>query len=149
MPIAVNDPRVAYTDESVYVLNEDTGGLLHLDVNRRIWSTRAPFPQGRCPAVSMVSAKDKLFLAGGYDRMCSCYNMALNAWFMLQPPLQTHRYGALVHYDNKLILLGGSFNYGTNEVEEYDIEGDSWSMISHFRMPTKIYGHYALLLDMD
>ena len=148
MPIAVEYPKVADTDESVYVLDVDTGKLLHLDVNRKIWSTRAPFPRGTCREVSMVSVENKLFLAGGWGRVCAWYNTASNAWFMLQQPLQGHRYGALVHCDNTLLLLGGSyFGNGTDKVEEYDIEGDSWSMC-RFRMPAELYDHYALLLDM-
>ena len=147
MPIAVDYPKVANTNESVYVLDEDTGKLLHLDVNRKIWSTRAPFPWGRCPGVSMVSAQDKFFLAGGSDRVCASYNTASNTWFMLQQPLQKHKYGTLVHYDNALILLGGSLFDGTEEVEEYYIEDDSWSMCN-FRIPAGLHDHYALLLEM-
>ena len=145
--IAVDDPKVADIDESVYMLDEEAGQLLHLDVNRKIWNTLAPFPQISL-GVSMVSAQNKLFLAGGSGRECAWYNTASNAWFMLQRPLQEHIYGALVHYDNTLLLLGGStFLVGTKEVEEYDIEGDSWSMC-HIRMPTDLKHHYALLLEM-
>ena len=147
MPIAVDKPKVADINESVYVLDEDTGNLLHLDVSRKIWSTRTPFPQGRCRGVSMVSAQDKLFLAGGSDRVCAWYNTASSAWFMFQQPLQKHKYGTLVHYDNKLILLGGSYVGGTEEVEEYDIESDSWSMCQ-FLMPAGLFYHYAVLLEM-
>ena len=147
MPIALDNPKVANADESVYLLDQNTGKLLHLDVNRKIWGTRAPFPRGGCYWSSMVSAQGKLFLAGGFDRVCGWYNMASNAWFMLQHPLKEHSYGALVDYDNTLLLLGGSFLDGTDEVEEYDIEGDSWSMC-HFRMPAKLYDHYALLLEV-
>ena len=149
MPIDAEYPKVADTDESVYVLDQETRKLLHLDVNRKTWSAQAPFPRGRCFGVSMVSAQDKLFLAGGSDKVCAWYNIASNAWFMVQQPLQRHRYGALVHYDNILMLLGGSiFGDGTEEVEEYDIEADSWSMC-HFRMPTGLYDHYALLLEVQ
>ena len=148
MPIAVTGLKVADTNESVYVLGESTGKLLHLDVNRKIWSTQAPFPLGKCQGTSMVSAQDKLFLAGGYNKVCAWYNTASNAWFMLHQPLQDHIYGTLVHYDNTLLLLGGSDYFrGTQEVEEYDIERDSWSMC-HFRMPLELSDHYALLLEM-
>ena len=148
MPIDVLDPKVADTDESVYVLDQHTGKLLHLDVNRKIWSTREQFPRGRCPGVSMVSAQDKLFLAGGSYRLCAWYNTASNAWFMLQQPLQQHKYGALVHYDNTLILLGGSYlGDGREKVEKYDIKGDSWSMC-HCRRPAGLSDHYALLLEI-
>ena len=139
---------MADIDESVYVLDPDTMKLLHLDVNEKNWSTRAPCPWGEGSVMSMASSRDKLFVAGGHERMCACYNITSDSWCMLQQPLQHHIFCALVHYDNKLLLLGGEHLYsGTEEVEEYNADNDSWSVCC-FRMPGKLSDHYALVLEM-
>ena len=95
----------------------------------------------------MTSAQGRLFVAGGPNMICTWYQPDKDTWCTGQQPLREHRYGALTYHNNKLLLLGGYFKGGTGEVEEYNIDEDKWSMCS-YKMPKKVYSHYAVVLNM-
>ena len=96
----------------------------------------------------MISARGRLLVAGGENRFCAWYQPDMDTWYTGQQPLQQHKYGALTYHNNKLLLVGGYFNGGgTDEVEEYNIDEDKWSMCS-YRMPRKVYLHHAVVLKM-
>ena len=151
LPFGVNFPKVAEINESVYLLDEITSQLLHLDVENQTWSRRAPLPWKNpdwyYPGVSMTSARGQLYVAGGYFSICAYYRPFTDTWFFLQPTIQAHIYGSLVYHNDKLILLGGNFDGGTDDVEEYTIEDDSWSMCT-YKMPQGLINHCALVLTI-
>ena len=66
----------------------------------------------------MMSVQNKLLVAGGIANPCAWNNPTMDAWTMGQKPLYIHKYGALAHYNGKLLLLGRSYDNGTDEVEE-------------------------------
>ena len=137
IPLAVEYPKVSNIGDSVYLLDENTEQLWHLDVDNKIWKQLAPFPvEDECYGVSMTSAQGRLFVAGGGHMICAWYTPDSNAWCTGKQPLREHEYGALAYHDDKLLLLGGSKWSGTDEVEEYDIDGDKWSVCS-YKMPKK------------
>ena len=133
----------------MYLLDaEDSKKLWHLDVDEGEWNELAPLPiKNKCYGASMISARGRLFVAGGHQRTCAWYQPESNTWCTGQQPLREHNYGALAHYNEKLLLLGGYFKGGTDEVEEYHIDEDKWSMCS-YKMPKKINLHHAIVMKI-
>ena len=87
-------------------------------------------------------------MAGSESKICASYNPDSNSWCTGQQTLREHRYGALAYHNDKLFSLGGNEAYGTDEVEEYDIDEDKWSMCS-CKMPRKLYNHHAMVLNIQ
>ena len=149
IPIHSAYPAVTSLDDSrVYLLDKDEKKLFELDIEGKLWKERASLPVGN-PfwGYSMKSAQNKLLVAGGVTKCCAWYNPVTDAWSMGQQTLKQHNYGSLVHHNSKFLLLGGSCEKGTDEVEEYDIANHTWSVCS-FKMPAKLDMHFALMLDM-
>ena len=147
-PNAVDFPKVSNIDESVYLLDDDTKELLHLDITNKIWSKKASLPdEGPCHGVSMTSTKDKLCVAGGEKRIFSWYDPITDVWTTMKQPASVHMYGTLVNHNNKFLLLGGSWDDSTDEIEEYSVEDDAWSVCA-YKMPGKLYSHHGLVLDL-
>ena len=147
MPLAVCSPKVANINDTVYLLDEDTKKLLQMDAGK-VWSECAPCPaEGYCYGVSMTSITGRLFVAGGGDMICACYSPETNTWCTGQRPLRSHHYGALAYRDDKLLFLGGSYDDGTDKVEEYNIDEDRWQMCS-YKMPQELHSHHAFTLSM-
>ena len=145
--IAVTYPKVSDIEKDVYLLDEGTTQLLHLDVTKKVWSKRASLlAKGSCRGVSMTSAEGKLFVVGAQGRICSLYNPTTDTWTNSQQTLHRHLYGTLVYYNNKILLLGGCCVDGTDEVEEYNVEDGTWS-VTAYKMPAKLCNHHGLVLD--
>ena len=149
MPLAVTLPKVSNIANTVYLLDaENSMKLLRLDA-KKVWSELAPPPvEGGCSGVNMISARGRLFVAGGADMICVWYNPDSNTWCKGQQLLREHKYGALAYHNDRLLLLGGSYAGGTDKVEEYDIDNDTWSVCS-YKMPRKLCGLHAFVLDMS
>ena len=145
LPVPVYLPRVTQIKGISYLLDSwEIQQLLELDPESNTWVRRASPPDGLDNAVSMTSLNDRLCVAGGcHDHVCLWYNPATDAWSKGQQPLMDHRWGSLVPYGNKVILLGGD----TDEVEELCIETGAWS-VSNMKLPRKLWLHQALVLDI-
>ena len=150
LPNAVKFPKVSSIEEHLYLLDaHGSKELWYLDVDEEVWSKLAPLPvKTSLRGVSMTSSRGRLFVAGGQKMVCAWFDPHTNTWCTGQQPLQQHKYGSLVYHDDKLLLLGGSFNDGTDEVEEYDIDNDTWSVCS-YKMPRKLCSHHVLVLDLS
>ena len=150
LPLAVRYPKVTNIANSVYLLDaENSKKLWRLDADDGEWNELAPLPvENYCFGVSMVSARGRLFVAGGRRRVCAWYRPNEDTWCTGQQPLSVHRYGALTHYNNKLLLLGGNCSRGTDDVEEYNIDEDKWSLCN-YKIPKSVYLHHAAVLKVD
>ena len=150
MPLPVKFPKVSNLSDSVYLLDEITNKLLHLDIDKKVWSQLASLSEKKkyCVGVSMTSAGGRLLVAGGWHRICALYQPETNTWCTGQQPLWKHMYGAIVHYNDTILLLGGNYEDGTDEVEEYDIGADKWTVCS-YKMPRKLHNHHAFSLAMS
>ena len=147
-PIPVSNPKVSNIDESVYLLDQKTKELLRLDIPKKIWTKRASLPvKDSCYGVSMTSTKEKLYVAGGRERICAWYDPMTDVWTIMKQPAHEHMYGTLISYNSKLLLLGGSYNNGTDEVEEYSVEDGTWSACT-YKVPAKVFNHHGLVLDL-
>ena len=148
MPLGIMFPKVSEIDDIIYVLDsERSKGLFQLNADNE-WNDCEPLPiEDESSTVSMTAAHGKLFVAGGENFVCAWYQPDTDTWCTGQRPLLQHEHGALVLYSNKLLLLGGSHEHGTDEVEEYDIEADKWT-VCQYKMPRKLSNHHAVTLDM-
>ena len=154
LPLAVEFSEATNLDDSIYLLEVKSLQLLCLDIDKRVWNKLAKLPvrganQGAVHEISLTSAHGMLFAAGGLIRVCAWYSPATDTWCTGEPPLQIHNYGALAYHNRKLVLLGGHDEVdGTDEVEEYNIEENKWSMCT-YKIPKKILFLHAVLLDMQ
>ena len=149
LPLTVICPKVSDIDDSLYLLDaQDPNQLLKMNINEKIWKKLSSPPTGKMyTGVNITSTQNRLYVVGGNDMVCVWYIPETDTWCTGQQPLREHMYGALTHANNKLLLLGGHFNCGgTNAVEEYDIDGDKWTMCN-YSMPRSIFLHQAFKLD--
>jgi hypothetical protein len=135
---------VAELDESIFVLDEDTGQLQHMDVDQKVWTRKASLPNRGYIGASMTFHDGKLYLAG--PGIFAWYTAATDTWVQGQKPNKWHCYGSLVLHDSKLLLLGGSFHKGTDEVEEYDFDNETWSDCT-WKLPVPLFHHHAMLFN--
>ena len=149
LPFNVKFHKVAQINGSVFLLDECSNQLLHLDVDNHKWSHRSSLPSNdpSVYGVSMTAARGRLYAAGGYNNFCAWYRPCTDTWCVVQGTLKRHLYGSLVYHKDKLVLLGGSFNSNTDEIEEYNFEEGTWSMCS-YKMPASLMNHCALVLDL-
>ena len=150
LPQSMKFPKVSDIDDSLYLFDgDDSRQLLRMDVNEKIWRKRASPPtENKYTGVSMTSAQGKLFVAGGHDMICAWYSPKTDTWCTGQQPLREHWYGALMHNNGKLFLLGGYYEGGTDVIEEYDIDEDKWT-VCDYTMPRRIFLHQAFMLDLQ
>ena len=131
----------------MYLLDaEKTNELLQLEVPTNTWRKRTSLPtEERCYGISMTSARGRLYVAGRKKgKMCAYYEPTTDTWCFGEQPILNHRYGTLVCYNNKLVLLGGI----TDVVEEYDFDEGRWTVCS-YTMPKRLHHHACVVLDMN
>ena len=150
MPLAVTFTKVSNLDNKIYLLDENSTQLLCLDTDKSVWKRLASLSteEEYCVGASMTSAQGRLFVAGGESMICAWFEPKINTWCTGQQPIHQHKHGALAHHSEKLLLLGGNLNGGTDAVEEYDIEENKWTVCS-YKMPKKIYCHHAVVLNVQ
>ena len=96
--------------------------------------------------INMTSFDGKLYVAG--HEVFAWYTPATDTWVQGKQPNKRHIYGSLVPFNKKLLLLGGSCYNGTDEVEEFDFECETWA-ISTWKMPAQLFNHHALVLNIS
>ena len=104
------------------------------------WSYMKPFPQditSDTNGARAVSVGDSILVAGGNIKMCARYTPSTDTWAKLTPSHRVHNYGGLVHYGEKVYLLGGWHGSWHDVVEEYDLESDEWRE-SSFKLKGKL-----------
>ena len=143
MPAALTYPKVASIGTGVFVMGDYSDRLFHLDTESKSWSTKAPLTESPGWDFSMAAADDKLYIAGGENKICSWYSATTNSWTKASSPGLMHHDGAFVFHENKLLLLGG---FDCADVEEYDIERDSWA-VSAFKLPCKVGYPHAFVMN--
>ena len=145
-------PIVAVADHKIFVLfNTDSvndefkdGDCLQLqcyDVKSEKWEFCAALPDSiqETWGASAVSVGKKIFVVGGDERLCLCYDVPENNWTMLKSPSHMHAYGAAVHVGKKIVLCGGQDpNEWLDSIESFDVKRGTWQ-ISKFKLPQPIW----------
>jgi N-acetylneuraminic acid mutarotase len=142
-PVHVH-PEVARVNNDVFVLDSYSNDLYKQDVGSKVWSRKAKCPGESCRGARMTSARGRLYLIGGKQKIFRCYNPDTDTWTEGKAPALKHYYGALLFCEEKLHLIGGQ---NEDRAEEYDFTTESWSVCA-FRVPKKLENLYAVALDM-
>ena len=142
IPIAVRYPEVAFLESSIVLFDYESKQLLQLDMMDKSWSTKAKPPQQNYKGARMISVNGQLLICGGKDRVCVQYNPSFDTWTKLHEPTLEHYFGALVHHDKKVYLIGG---HGEDCVEEYDLGTKAWS-VCDAKLPKKLRNLHAFVI---
>ena len=143
LPHAVGFPAVACVDSRIFLLDIDTGKLLHLDVNMKVWSHKQNLPGGSCNRARMIAVDDNLLVAGGLHKTFARYNPSTDTWTTGNRPALEHDLGGLVYTNGKVYLIGGQ---NEDRVQEYSLDNMSWAVCS-IKVPKKVGNLYAFALD--
>ena len=118
LPIAVENPQVAAIDNRVYVFDQETGRMFCLHIDTQQWEPLEGPPLFQFHGVSMTSALERLYLAGGRSRIFAWYDPTTMEWTIGPKPQYKHWHGALVYHNEHLHLMGGKYSEcGTNKSE--------------------------------
>ena len=154
--------------ESVYLLDEATGSLHRMDMEWRTWLKRAPLADSvKCKGVSMTAARGRLYVAGGSDGICTCYDPATDTWSQCTPVttvndrvsnkrLSVQRwfmYGSLTQYGRGTLRLQQGITSSSSEClhsVEYNLDDDSWTEIEKLQKPAReqTTESHAVVIDM-
>jgi N-acetylneuraminic acid mutarotase len=161
---AMHYPITAQEDSFIYVIMNSNRanaqiqaihGLSFQAFNTvtRTWALQQPIPSQikGTRGASAICLNGKMYVVGGDSRICLEFNPQSNAWSVLVPPSLTHIYGCAVVYSGNILLLGGAkdtnLNELSNKVEQYDPEGDSWTL-SHIQLPARMMKFFATIMDI-
>ena len=144
MPQNTVNPEVCNVDGDIYVLKVYNNNLLHMNGDSKSWSVKAVLPTANCLGARMVNVKGRLYVAGGKEKILAWYTPSTNTWRIGAQTHLEHNAGTLLPYGGKsLYLLGGFYN---QQIEQYDIEADSWS-VCEYQMPKAFGRSHGLILD--
>ncbi len=119
-------------------------------MNSRSWQTLADMPQV-CNYGSAVVWKDRIYIVGGFDQSCMCYNPVLAQWSTLSQCRHQHADGPALVFKDRILVCGGRSSKvkrdngtagGTSVIEEYDPEADTWNE-SQIELPQKLWTHFV------
>ena len=88
----------------------------------------------------MIQVNDQLCLAGGENKILAWYSPSTDAWSQANAkPHLVHHWGAVLHQDNKIIILGGK----EKKNESFDMDTGVWSVLD-WELPKFRYNIYGL-----
>ena len=144
IPITAAHAEVACVDSSIFLLDVNSSQqLLQLDLVTKAWSTKTKPPHDNVCGARMIYIQGQLFVAGSNYKVFLQYNPSTDSWTTLNGPTLKHGFGALVHHDQKLYLIGGLYE---DRVEEYDLETKIWS-ICDVKLQKKIGNLHAFAIE--
>ncbi|ELU18446.1 hypothetical protein CAPTEDRAFT_188904 [Capitella teleta] len=110
---------------------------------QRTWCQRSPMPE-ICDGGAAVSFNDLVYVVGGSERSCMCFNPRDYTWTSLQRPQFNHWRGPSLVLNGNIVVFGG---FNDDSIEEYSPLTDSWSSWT-LKMPQKPLG-WAFAVRMD
>ena len=87
----------------------------------------------------MISVNGQLLICGAYCEVLVRYNPPTDTWTTLNEQTLQYYFGALVHHDQKLYLIGGE---DQDHVEEYDLRTKVWS-VCDMKLPKELCNLHA------
>ena len=145
LPIGVYYPEVANVENSIFLLDINTNQLLKMDAKKKTWSHQNKMPGENCWGSRMVSAQNKLFVAGGSgtDKVCAQYDPRTDSWCSLNSPTLEHHFGVLVPLEQKVYLIGGQTE---DHIEEYNLDSKTWAVCAG-KVAKRLINLHTLVLD--
>ena len=101
------------------------------DISSDVWSFKAALPNTitKTYGASAVSVDQKMFVIGGWEKLCLSYDLPSNNWTILSPPEHMHVYGSSLYTDKKIIVCGGNHDLkNTDTIEIFDYQRGEWRM---------------------
>ena len=133
MPGEAEFPIVCAVGQAIFVLfnTSDANGDIRIsflcyDVNCDQWSM-APNPPDSVTSTDgarAASLEHNLYVVGGEEKLCLCFDTLEETWSKLQSPSQMHSYGSVVAMGNSILLCGGKNADDDNREENEDDEKD-------------------------
>ncbi len=122
--------------------------------NRNLWQTLADMPH-ICKLGSAVVWKDRIYIVGGFDQACMCYDPVLAQWSTLSQCRHEHADGPALVWKDRILVCGGRTSQvkrddgaasGTTVIEEYNPETDTWT-VSQTELPLSLHAHCVFNTD--
>ncbi len=108
-----------------------------------------------CLLGSAVVWKDRIYIVGGFQQSCMCYNPVLAQWSTLSQCRHEHADGPAMVWKDRILVCGGRSNKadrydgtpgGTSVIEQYDPETDTWT-VSQIELPQKLSSHFVFNIE--
>ena len=143
-PVWHSSGAVVDTGEDVFVLDSySTNKLFKMSIDTKSWVNKATLPGDVSGGARMIRVnKDKFCVAGGSKNILAWYTPSTDTWVHGAKPLLTHRFGAVLHHHNTIMILGGE---DQKKVESYDMDTGVWS-VCDWEMPAPLMLLHGLML---
>ncbi len=114
------------------------------------WQTLTDMPQ-ICNFGCAVVWKDRIYIVGGLQRSCMCYNPVRAQWSTLSQCRHQHADAPALVWKDRILVCGGRSSKakrdngtagGTSVIEEYDPETDTWT-VSQIELPQRLNAHFV------
>ena len=130
--------------------------LWKLDIGEKVWIKLAALhlpdqdPKSDCCFdVGMVAVGDKICVAGGENKICAWYDTTTDSWSIGPSLNEFHHFGALVYFQDELLMLGGCNPFmGSSVIEQWNPEDGSWTVTSLQMPDSPMWSHSAFVLDV-
>ncbi len=121
------------------------------------WQTLPSMPM-LCSFGSGAAFKSKVYILGGFENSCLCYDPIVSQWTTLSQCRHEHSDGSALVWKGKILVCGGRSGEakhdkgtevgGTSVIEEYDPETDTWT-ISQIELPQRLSSHFVSAIEFN
>ena len=127
MPVTaeVLHPESVSTGDDVFVLDTcESKRLFKISIDSMSWEEKAPLPGRTAEGARMISInEDRFCVVGGKKHLLAWYTPSTDTWVHKGArPLHWHKFGAVFHRNNTIMILGGD----SHKCESYNMETDVW-----------------------
>ena len=104
-----------------------------------------------------MTVKSKIYIVGGFQQSCLCYDPILSQWTTLSQCQHEHADAPALVWKGRILVCGGrSYKAknaddepdGTSVIEEYDPETDSWT-VSTIELPENLRAHFVFSIESN
>ena len=155
---ALADPLVTTFHQYIYVMggvdikDQDSVDTQAYDSVLGKWQAKASMPK-TCRGGAVVTLNNKLYVVGGYEKDCMCYDPSVDCWTQLQPPIQQHGGAPAIVWRGRILVSGGTIidknqKIQSSVIEEYNTETDQW-MLSNLKLDKPLYSHHLVSINLN
>ena len=96
---------------------------------------------------SATSIDDLLYLVGGKQKLCLCYDTLHKSWTSLGNSSQPQFYGSAVSLGNKILLCGGSYcDKRLDIMQRFDAKQGEWKVLP-YKLPVPMYCLFCCVIE--